>query len=207
MYSQTFLARDIFGPYWSAVLLGVLAESQPEFPLDQSLRLYAAKTASDRGEVLALIQGAGGFAPEVMDLAETEAGWAPGGAEGGFDETLVAGLLSVMVGKKVDLDFGDAEMLATACHSAATSILSDFIGALHAASFVAGHPPIEAVRYSKRALVLLGRLLGRAAPTSDISDLGYEAWGRQRLTDALTSADHRFVSWTEEVCKLLEQSR
>jgi hypothetical protein len=135
MSSPTYLATDIFAPYWSFVIIGCLETSGfEEFPLDDKLKDYARQVTVQREAFLSAVHQWTGFQESVMDRAEERAPWfGTKGVPYYTRDGVVAELSMMLGGWDGELESGVAPTrakLARALGNEASKLVSAFLAAM-----------------------------------------------------------------------------
>ncbi|MFD5315737.1 hypothetical protein [Streptomyces sp. NPDC127098] len=157
MFSETTIARDIFGPLWGIVELGAVAASDSGPLRDVSLARFVAAHRDTLDGLLELVREIGDFQPGTMDIFE-ESGW-----EDRRDVATTTAYLMLWSGaiEAFPPDIDDPTVVRRMVATGSDLQLTEFMHALVGAARVRGPGLERAVGLIVEAVGRAGLLLGR----------------------------------------------
>lgn len=203
MYSQSFMARDIFGPYWCLVLLGALVESSPPFhSFDAAMRAYAERVEPARRALLQHVRELGVFDDDVMEIAETDSWWREDPKDPpAYDADMLAALVTVACEGPELVHLDTREQLVAECTRAARRQISRLLSAFMPAVHVAGLTAQDAAPLCARLFELSAEIAGPALSDIALARILAEDFSEERYADA--DGDPAYIEWERAAARHL----
>jgi hypothetical protein len=196
MYSQTFVARDLFSQYWAIVICGFLVDRASGAMASDGLNEFVVARRQGHRRFAALVTDYARFDPAVMTIAEEAAPWA---SKQPTDLSYYAMDVSLMVGRLVTEDELGGEFAHELLMDAAKNSVLRFVDAFVCAVFAFGGASDSVVEQCSRVLGELAGIVGQNAQLADLVRNGAGLWLHEKSLETLGAATEPFRAWLESL--------